>query len=99
MSAAQTVAAKASSPQTRQLALRIEKMQPAGLGRKADLIAARDLGLRRHAGDRDAGGADPRLQQDLRAELFDDFDAGIEAEARRAVAEHEMFRTHAHDQL
>jgi predicted amidohydrolase YtcJ len=44
-----------------------------------------------------AGGADPGLQQDFRAELFDDFDAGIETRARGAIAEHEMFRPHAHD--
>ena len=50
-----------------------------------------------HAGNGDASVANPGLQQDLRAKLLDDLDAGIEAEAGRAFAEHEMFRPHAHD--
>jgi hypothetical protein len=62
-------------------------MQAAKLGRKADLIVPRDRGLRGDAGDSDALAADPGLEQDLGAELFDDFDAGIEAGARRAIAE------------
>src|SRR6266702_3018682 len=80
------------SARNRQLCLGIEEMQPASLRRKADLIAARDDGFRRDAGGGDAGAACPRLQQDLGAELFDDFDAGIETKARRAIAEHEVLR-------
>src|SRR4030088_2207031 len=71
------------SPRNRQLGLRVEKMQPAGLGGDAYLVTARDFGLRGHAGNGDAGGADGGLEQDFRAELFDDFDAGIEVQARR----------------
>jgi hypothetical protein len=41
--------------------------------------------------------ADPGLEQDLGAELFNDLDARIEAGARRAFAEHEMFRPHPDD--
>src|SRR3954468_8701764 len=77
------------SRRNRQLGLGIEEMQTAGLRRQANLIAARDDGFRRHAGGGDAGATDPRLQQDLGAELFDDVDAGIETEARGAIAEAE----------
>src|SRR5882724_5598619 len=72
-------------------------MQTAELGREADRIASRDRRLRGHAGNGDAGAANPGLKQNLGAELFDDFDAGIEAGAWRAIAEHEMFRPHPHD--
>ena len=74
-------------------------MQAAELGRDADLIAARDHRLRGDAGHGDAGAADAGLEQDLGAELFDDFDAGIEAGSRRAFTEQEVFRPRAHDHL
>src|SRR5438046_7388867 len=74
-------------------------MQPAGLRWDANLIAAGDRRLRRHASHRDAVIANPGLEQDLGAELFDDVDPGIEAQARRAVAEREVFGTHSHDRL
>src|SRR5712671_4278948 len=41
--------------------------------------------------------ANPGLEQDFGAELFDDIDAGIEAGAWRAIAEREMLRPHPHD--
>src|SRR5258705_7460731 len=88
-----------TSPQNRQLRFRIEKMQSTRLGGDADLVATRDFRFRGHAGHSDAGGANGGLEQDFRAELFDDFDAGIEAEPPRAFAECEMFRPHPHDQL
>src|SRR5437867_3153636 len=69
--------AVSTSPRNRQLRLRIEEVQAAGLGGEADLIAARDLCFRRHASRGDAGAADAGLQQDFRAELLDDFDAGV----------------------
>jgi len=72
-------------------------MQTASLRRQADLIAARDGGFGGYTGGGDAGSADPRLQQDLGAELFDDLDAGIETKARRAIAEHKVLRPHAQD--
>ena len=68
------------------LALGIEEMQAAGLHRQAHLIASRDLGLGRNTGHRDARLADPRLQQDLRAELLHHLDLGGEAAAHGAVA-------------
>src|SRR5207248_953768 len=67
------------SPRNRQLALRVKKMQPARLGGDEYLVTARDFGLRGHARHGDAGGADGGLEQNFRAELFDDYDAGIEA--------------------
>src|SRR5262245_14666018 len=84
------------SPRNRQLGLGIEEMQAASLRRKADLVAARNRALRRHAGGGNAGTAYPGLQQDLGAELLDDLDAGIEIEARGAIAEREMLRPYAH---
>lgn len=63
------------------------------------MIASGYHGLRRHAGHGDALAADPGLEQDLGAELFDDFDAGIEAGTCRAFAEYEMFRPHPQDHL
>jgi CubicO group peptidase (beta-lactamase class C family) len=52
-------------------------MQAAELRREADLVAPRDRRLGGDAGDGDAVAADPGFEQDLGAELFDDFDAGI----------------------
>src|SRR5690242_15249506 len=83
----------------RQLARRIEEVQPAELRRYTHLITGRDFHLRRDAGDSQAVGADARLQQDFRAELLDDFDAGIEAGAGGGVAEREMLGAEAHHDL
>jgi hypothetical protein len=47
-------------------------MQTAELGREANLIAPRDRGFGGDAGNGDAMVADPGLEQDLGAELFDD---------------------------
>src|SRR5262245_66669147 len=80
------------SPRNRQFRLGIEEMQAASLRGKANLVAAGDGGFRGHAGGGEAGAANPRLQQDLGAELFDDLDAGVEAESRSASAEREMLR-------
>ena len=85
------------SPRNRQLGLGIEEMQATGLRRQADLIATRNRGFRWHAGGGDAGATYPRLQQYFGAELFDDLDAGIEAKARSAIAEHKVLRPHAQD--
>src|SRR5437879_10811273 len=73
-----STSAEDGSTGNRKLRLGVEEMQTAELGREADLIAPHDRGLRGHAGNGNAMAADPGLEQDLGAELFDDFDAGIE---------------------
>src|SRR5205085_6583123 len=82
----------------RKLGLGVKEVQTTELGRETDLIAPSDRGLGTHPGNTDAIAAHPGLQHNLGAELFDDFDAGIEPRPRRAIAEHQMFRPHAHDQ-
>src|SRR6185295_4909886 len=76
-----------ASPRNRQLRRGIEEVQPSELRRDPHLIAGRDFHLRGHTGDRQTIRADACLQQDFRAELLDDFDAGLETGAGRAVAE------------
>ena len=43
--------------------------------------------------------ANPGLEQDLRAELLDDLDHGVEGCGPRAVAQHQMLGPHAQDDL
>src|SRR3954470_4445125 len=93
-----SAAREASSTANRKLGLGVKEVQTTELGRETDLIAPSDRGFGSHPGNTDAVAAHAGLQHNFGAELFDDFDAGIELRARRPIAEHQMFWPHAHDQ-